>query len=516
MVVLRLRSPLAAAALGLVLLATLGLALLRVDTAWVARSEVVVTGDWGAAEGEFGRGAGADGRPRGPQAIAADERGTLVVADSLNSRIQIFDPEGCFVAAFRLTGGAAPSQTEDDRAAVYGRLDPCLGWGSGFRPQPDIAAPARPLATPVAGDGQGLLPSGTDSDAQPTGGDPGAQPTGGDSGIQPTAGDQQADRPFSPPYITDLALSGGAWRQEATSGRIDPASGPDIYLLAGWEGAVLAADAAGTLKWTRDLSTPTRFAELRDPYDPLAPVTPESWAGFMLDLDTLHGGGVVVAGYELLPDKLLYFLRALPEVEGDLKDLCAYELVRDGSVKVDDSLPIALEVESVAVGSDGLLYVVAARPEVGEAGGGLPPGGSGAPGSGSPGGGSRATSGASPFVREVWVFTSGGRAKGKLDLDCLTYTRYLRLVGVDGRGLIHARLGGAGSPDCLAVFDGAGRAVLSIPLAGDAGDKAEVADVYLGGDGALYASLATDEGYRVVRYWLGGERRLAWRWVKGG
>jgi len=487
-VVLRLRSPLAAAALGLVLLATLGLAILRVDTVWVARSEVVVTGDWGAAEGQFGRGAGADGRPRGPQAIAADERGALVVADSLNSRIQIFDPEGRLLGVFSLTGETAPSQTEDDRAAVYGRLDPCLAWGSGFRPQPDVAAPARPLATPVAGDGQGL------------------QPSGGDSDTQPTTGDQEAVRPLSPPYITDLALSGGAWRLEATSGRIDPASGPDIYLLAGWEGVVLAADAAGTLKWTRDLSTPTRFAELRDPYDPQAPVTPESWAGFMLDLDTLHGGGVVVAGYELLPDKLLYFLRALPEVEGDPEDLCAYELVRDGSVKVDDSLPIALEVESVAVGSDGLLYVVAARPEVGEAGSGLSPADSG----------SRATSGANPFVREVWVFTSGGRAKGKLDLDCLTYTRYLRLVGVDGRGLICARLGGAGSPDCLAVFDGAGRAVLTIPLAGDAGDKAEVADVYLGGDDALYVSLATDEGYQVVRYRLGGEKRLAWRWAKGG
>lgn len=495
-VVLRLRSPLAVAALGLALLATLGLALLRVDTVWVARSEVVVAGDWGAAEGQFGRGAGADGRPRGPQAIAADERGALVVADSLNFRIQIFDPEGRLLGVFSLSGGTAPSQTEDDRAAVYGRLDPCLAWGSGFRPQPDVAAPARPLATPVAGDGQGLQPSGGNSDTQPV---------AEGSGTQPTVGDQQAAQFASPPYITDLALSAGAWRLEATSGRINPASGPDIYLLAGWEGVVLAADAAGTLKWTRDLSTPTRFAELRDPYDPQAPVTPESWAGFMLDLDTLHGGGVVVAGYELLPDKLLYFLRALPEVEGDLKDLCAYELVRDGSVKVDDSLPIALEVESVAVGSDGLLYVVAARPEVGEAGGGLPPGDSGA----------RATSGANPFVREVWVFTSGGRGKGKLDLDCLTYTRYLRLVGVDGRGLIYARLGGAGSPGCLAVFDGAGRAVLSIPLAGDAGDKAEVADVCLGGDDALYASLATDEGYQVVRYRLGGERRLAWRWAKG-
>ncbi len=497
MVVLRLRSPLALAALGLALLATLGLALLRVDTVWVARSEVVVAGDWGAADGEFGRGAGADGRPRGPQAIAADDRGTLVVADSLNSRIQIFDPEGRLLGVFSLTGGTARPQTEDDRAAVYGRLDPCLAWGSGFRPQPDVAAPARSPSTTTAG-------------SQAT------QPAGEAVDVRLTAGDPKAAQLVGPPYITDLALSGGAWRLEATSGRIDPASGPDIYLLAGWEGAVLAADAAGTLKWTRDLSTPTRFAELRDPYDPLAPVTPASWAGYMLDLDILRGGGLVVAGYELLPDKLLYFLRALPEVEGDLKDLCAYELVRDGSVKVDENLPIALEVESVAVGSDGLLYVVAARPEVGEAGGGLSPADSGAPDSGSLGSGSRATSGANPFIREVWVFTSGGRGKGKLDLDCGTYTRHLRLVGVDGRGLLHARLGGAGSPGCLAVFDGAGRAVLTIPLAGDAGDKAEVADVYLGGDGALYASLATDEGYQVVRYRLGGEKRLAWRWAKGG
>jgi hypothetical protein len=478
-VVLRLRSPLAVTALGLVALGVLGLALLRVDTVWVAHSEVVVSGHWGAADGEFGRGAGADGRPRGPQAIAADDRGALVVADSLNFRLQIFDRTGRLLAILPVTAGAAPARSDTDRAALYGRLGPCLGWGSGFRPRPDIAAPARSSSstTPAAGGPEAPAATGTTSPLGPV-----AAP-----------GIRNSPDTLTAPYITDLALSGGAWRLEATSGRIDPASGPDIYLLAGWEGVVLTTDAAGSLKWTRDLSTPTRFAELGDPYNPEAGVTPESWAGYMLDLDTLRGGGVVVAGYELLPDKLLYFLRALPEVQGDPKDLCAYELVRDGSVKVDDSLPIALEVESMAVGGDGLLYIVA--------------------------GGDAATSGPSPFAREIWVFTTAGRGKGRIALDCRTYTRHLRMIGVDGQGLLYTRQSVAGSPGCLAVFDGAGRAVLAIPLSADAAGEtevAEVADVCLGGDGALYASLATDEGYQVIRYRLGGQKRLAWRWTKGG
>jgi len=86
MVVLKLKSPLAAVALALIVVLVTGLSLLRVDTAWVMRSEAVVEGEWGSGSGEFGRGAGADGRPRGPQAIAADESGNVVVADILNYR----------------------------------------------------------------------------------------------------------------------------------------------------------------------------------------------------------------------------------------------------------------------------------------------------------------------------------------------------------------------------------------------------------------------------------------------
>lgn len=487
MVVFKLRSPLVAALLAIILLALTGLALFRVDRAWTARSEVVVSGSWGSDSGQFGRGAGADGRPRGPQAIAVDSLGNLVVADSLNYRILIYSRDGELLEVFPLPAGAVPSRTEDDRAAVYGQLEPCVGWGQGFRPQPDIAAPARQWVEPVTA----------------------VEPVTSAEPATAAAGKGKA----GPPYVTDVDLSGGGWRIDAASGRIDPGSGPDIYLLAGWEGVALATDVTGTLKWTRDLSTSARFDDLRDPYDPQAPVTPASWAGFMLDLDTLPGGGIVVAGYELLTDKLVYFVRALPEVEGEPEDLAAYELVRDGSVKVDENLPIALEVESVAVGADGLIYVVAAAPPPPEQpaqGPGEPKAGPEAPGMGAAGVEVPSASRATPFTREVWIFKPEGRLEAKLELQFETYTRHLRLIGVDDRGLLFARVGGAGNPGSLAVFDGGGLAAVSIPLP----ESTEIADAYLGGDGALYVSQATEEGYQIVRHQISGRSRLVFRWKK--
>ncbi len=463
MVVYKLRSPLTAVLLAVVLLGLTGLAIFRVEHSWSIRSEAVLSGSWGDAPGEFGRGTGADGRPRGPQAIAVDPGGLVAVADSLNYRIQVFGRSGVLLESFDLPAGAVPSRTEDERAAVYGRLAPCLDWGYGFQPRPGVASPARPSEEPVAVDGE-------------------------------------VTQPLGPPYITDLDLSEGAWHVDGVTGRIDPGTGPDIYCLAGWEGVALATDVTGNLKWTRDLSTSARFNEVRDPYDPLAPVTPASWAGFLLDLDALPGGGLVVTGYELLTDRLVFFVRSLPEVEGEPQDLAAYELVRDGTAKVDDGLPIALEVESVAVGADGLLYLVAAAPPPGE-------GEEAAPADAGPG---LEASPATPFTREVWVFTPAGRGKGRIELEFATYTRNLRLVGVDARGLLYAHIVGNGGPDTVAVFDGGGPPVAMLELPADA----EMADAFLGGDRALYVSQATDEGYQVVRCRLEDRSGLVPRWKK--
>ena len=455
MVVLKLKSPLAAVALALIVLLVTGLSLLRVDTAWVMRSEAVVEGEWGSGSGEFGRGAGADGRPRGPQAIAADESGNVVVADSLNYRLQIFDRQGCLLEVVPVPAGAATPQTEDDRAGAYGLLRPSLDWGTGFRPRPEVVAPARSSDEPV----------------------PVAKDTG------------EALSATRPPYVTDIDLSVGAWRVRNEAGRIDPGAGPEIYLLAGWEGIVAATDAAGNLRWSRDLSTPERFLNLPDPSLPNAPPEPETWAGYLIDLDTFPGDkGLLVSGYELQPDKLVHFVRFLEAAEAEPQDLASYELVRDGSIRIDEAAPIGLEVESVAVADSGLLYIVAAGP---------------------PTGSPAAESGASPFARDIWIYTREGREKGKLQIDCGVYTRHLRLVGVDARGLVYARLGGPGTPGTLTVFDEKGRRAVSAALP----EGAEAADAYLARDGTLYVSLATDEGYQVVRFEVRGHSRLVWRWA---
>lgn len=491
MVVLKLRSPLVAALGVLVVLVAAGLALFGVEHVWTVRSEVAVSGSWGSQDIQFGRGAGADGRPRGPQAISVDGHGNLVVADSLNYRLLLYSRAGKLLTAVPLPVAGVPSQTEDERAAVYGRLVPCLAWSSGFQPEPEIAAPARQSAE------------------QPSGAEP-VTSMGTSSPDEPATGRVKGSPPGSP-YITDMDLGGGSWAVNG-AGHFDAAGGPDIYVLAGWEGALMATDAAGTLKWTRDLSTSSRFEELRDPYDPQAPVTPASWAGFMLDLDTLPGGGLVVAGYELLTDKLVFFVRALSSVEGEVTELAAYQLLRDGTVKVDHNLPIDLEVESVAVGTDGLIYTVAAAPPRAdettfpsesvtgttddEA---APPLGS-APTEGA--------SQATPFTREIWAFSPEGTFKNKLELQFQTYTRHLRLIGVDEQGMLYVRVGGAGKACSVVVFDGEGRLAASVALPEDA----EIADTCLGGDGHLYVSVATDTGYQVLRYTIAGRGRITPRW----
>ncbi|HCJ10603.1 MAG TPA: hypothetical protein DHW14_05500, partial [Clostridiales bacterium] len=128
--VLKLRSPVAALAAGLLVLTTAWLLFFRVETVWSVESEVVVAGRWGVAEGEFGRATGADGRLRGPQAVAVDGAGNVAVADSLNGRVQVFSPEGELLGVIRVPEGRAavlPAHTE--RAADHGLLEACLAWG---------------------------------------------------------------------------------------------------------------------------------------------------------------------------------------------------------------------------------------------------------------------------------------------------------------------------------------------------------------------------------------------------
>jgi len=167
-----------------------------------------------------------------------------------------------------------------------------------------------------------------------------------------------------------------------------------------------------------------------------------------------------------------------------------HSLTRKGEVAVDEGLPIRLEVESMAVGHDGLLYLVAAPPP-------------GTVGEGRP---------ATPFTREIGVFTRDGVPRGKLALECETYTRYLRVIGIDRRGWIYARQAAGGGRGSFTVFDQRGRPLISQALP----DGAEVADAYVGPDGNLYVSVAGEEGYGIVKYVMKGRWRLEPRFGRRG
>ena len=440
MVIFKLRSTLTATGAMILVLMVIGTVLFRVDITWEVAVEVVLTGGWGSRPGQFGRGTGVDDRPRGPQALAADAAGHVVVADSINGRVQVFNPDGELRALFAVPAGGGDSAGQVNS---FGLLQHGLAWGTGFRPTPHLAGPVSVTGLPVVREG--------------------AVGAGGDL---PVSGR------LSPVYITDVGLSDAAWRSGDASAGVDSMSGPMIYLMAGWDGIILAVDVTGAVEWSRDLAGEYPGAR------------PE--AGYLLDLAALPDGSVLVTGYILLADSLAHFVRLVPGPDQVATDLAYHTLTRGGAVQVDHSLPIQLEVESVGVGADGRLYVVAVISS--EAG---------------PAHSDR------PFRRDVWIFSRQGGQKGKVTLECETYTKYLRLVGVDDRGLFYARVGD-GDSGSLAVFDSTGGLVMSLPL----GDRSETADVFLGRDGYLYASEATDEGYRVLRYAMTGQRRVVWR--RGG
>ncbi len=439
MLVLKLRSPVAALAAGLLVLTTAWLLFFRVETVWSVESEVVVAGRWGVAEGEFGRATGADGRLRGPQAVAVDGAGNVAVADSLNGRVQVFSPEGELLGVIRVPEGrTAVLPAHAERAAAHGLLEACLAWGPGFRPRPDLPGPA------AAAPAQAEVPA--------------------------------AARPGFL-YVTDIDLSGGSWRVDRRSGRLDPASGPRLHLLAGWEGTVITMDITGVVHRRLDLLPSGRAAA--------AP-------GYVLDIDAFPDGDLVVFGYVLPEEGLVQFVRLVEASAVEAVDLCSVTIRRDGSVTVDEDLPVRLDVESVAAGHDGLLYLAAAP--------------AAPPPAGAPGGG---PGGASPFSRQVWVFSRRGKAEGRFRLDCEGYTLYLRLLGTSGRGLVFARLGSGRSPGMICLFDRKGTMLLRLPLPAEA---VEVADVYLTAAGVLYVSVADDEGYRVLRYRVGGSLKPVPRW----
>jgi len=432
MYVVKLKSPVMGGLTVLLAALAVSFALFRLETVWTVESAVVVEGGWGTAEGEFGRTTGVDGRLRGPQALAVDGAGNVAVADSVNGRVQVFSQDGEFLLAFGVPADGPSGAWRGDRVAAYGLLQPCLAWGSGFRPRPELPAPVGVCTVP-----------GTD--------------------------DVAVSALTRGPYVTDIDLGPGSWHpSEARRGHA-PETGPKVYLLAGWDGVLLAVGPAGRLEWRRDL--------LDLGLEGMA-------AGYVLDADAAPGGGVVFCGYGLFGDHLVYFVR-LVRPDAEPLDLARYRLDRDGSVTVADDPPIKQEIESLAVGEDGRLYAVAA------------------PGS------DRDPEGAghSPFTREVWVYSPDGRLEGSFGLDCETYTRYLEMIGVDRRGLVYVRQRFDGVPGCLGVFDSRGRPVAWLPTA----EEVESADAYVR-DGFLYLSEADDEGFRVSRYRVEARTRLRWRW----
>ncbi len=450
MIVLRLKSPRGILIAAVIASLLAGFACIRVERVWSLSSETVVSGNWGTADGEFGRGGGSDGRLRGPQAFAVDKAGNVIVADTLNYRVKVFDPKGRLGWVFPVPGTGADARSYDERAALWGILSPCLSWSAGFRPYPELAGPAHPTVTQVTAAAGAGAPS--------------------------------------LPYVTDIEVSGPGFRWPPGGTPSEPVSGPDIHLLAGWEGVVITVGPDGALRWSRIFAGPAAPEPAPGPSG--IQDSSDEVAGVLLDMDALPGGGVVVTGYSLLHDRLVHFVRALQRPEDEPRDLASYELLRDGSTRVSRDLPVALEVESVAVGHDGNLYVVAAAP---------PPAGEQA-------------HGPSPFIRELWVYASDGRGRGKLALDCETYTRHLRIIAVDRAGLIYVRHGGAEMPALVSVFGGDGHRAVTVRLP----DDAEIADVHGGREREFYVSVATDESYQVVRYTLRGRWRLTARWASPG
>ncbi|HEY3314848.1 MAG TPA: hypothetical protein VGL40_06145 [Bacillota bacterium] len=114
---------------GLFVIAVVGLALAfglsfgRIERVLTRTPEVVVSGGWGAASGDFGRDQAPDGRVFGPRSFALDGEGQVYVADSANHRVKKYSPEGRLVLQFPVGEGLGYEPSLDDLAvAVDGSI----------------------------------------------------------------------------------------------------------------------------------------------------------------------------------------------------------------------------------------------------------------------------------------------------------------------------------------------------------------------------------------------------------
>jgi tripartite motif-containing protein 71 len=82
--------------IGLILMVGLSAQVFANESSKVTK-EIVVRGNFGSAEGEFGHKIFEDGSWAEPSAIAIDSKGNIYIADPLNHRVQKFGKEGKYL-----------------------------------------------------------------------------------------------------------------------------------------------------------------------------------------------------------------------------------------------------------------------------------------------------------------------------------------------------------------------------------------------------------------------------------
>ena len=81
-------------------------------------SQVLITGKWGSAPGEFGLGEamGEEGDDIIPTEIVSDDKGNIYVLDNWNNRVQKFDANGKFLEAYPLETFVRPTNDEFEQS----------------------------------------------------------------------------------------------------------------------------------------------------------------------------------------------------------------------------------------------------------------------------------------------------------------------------------------------------------------------------------------------------------------
>lgn len=80
------------------------------------RQELVVSGPWGTATGEFGK--QLTGARSGPSSFAVDTDGSIFLLDTVNARVQKYDPAGKYIAAFPVARGTE-DLVVDEAGSLY-------------------------------------------------------------------------------------------------------------------------------------------------------------------------------------------------------------------------------------------------------------------------------------------------------------------------------------------------------------------------------------------------------------